>query len=70
MLAHGFGTMRLNRVEADIDPLNLASARALVRQGFVKEGLLRERWIVDGKTSDSEMYGLLAADFAASRAAA
>jgi RimJ/RimL family protein N-acetyltransferase len=52
LLAHGFGTMQLNRVEADIDPLNLASARALLRQGFAKEGLLRERWIVDGKKSD------------------
>jgi ribosomal-protein-alanine N-acetyltransferase len=63
LLAHGFGAMGLNRVEADIDPLNVASARALERQGFVKEGLLRERWIVGGHKSDSALYGLLAADF-------
>ncbi len=67
LLAHGFGEMRLNRVEADIDPFNVASARALERQGFVKEGLLRERWIVGGQKSDSAMYGLLAADFEARR---
>lgn len=63
LLAHGFGEMNLNRVEADIDPLNEASARALERQGFVQEGLLRERWIVGGQKSDSALYGLLAADF-------
>ncbi len=63
LLAHGFGEMKLNRIEADIDPQNAASARALERQGFSREGLLRERWIVGGKKSDSAMYGLLAADF-------
>ena len=67
LLAYGFGEMKLNRVEADIDPLNLPSARALERHGFVREGLLRERWIVGGVKSDSAMYGLLAADFEARR---
>lgn len=69
VLAHAFGPMKLNRIEADIDPLNARSARALERQGFVREGLLRERWIVAGHKSDSAMYGLLAADFEARRAA-
>ena len=49
LLAYGFGEMKLNRVEADIDPLNAPSARALERQGFSREGLLRERWIVGGQ---------------------
>jgi hypothetical protein len=44
-----------------------ASARVLERQGFVMEGLLRERWIVGGKKSDSALYGLLARDFEARR---
>ena len=63
LLAYAFGEMKLNRIEADIDPLNTSSARALERQGFVKEGFLRERWIVGGVKSDSALYGLLAADF-------
>lgn len=67
LLAHGFDHMKLNRIEADIDPLNVASARALERHGFAKEGLLRERWIVDGQVSDSEFYGLLASEFEARR---
>lgn len=55
-----FDTLSLHRLEADIDPANRASARSLLRLGFQREGLLRERWIVDGQTSDTELYGLLA----------
>ena len=54
-----FTELALNRIEADIDPRNIASARSLERQGFSKEGLLRQRWIVDGEVSDSALYGLL-----------
>lgn len=59
LLDHGFAALDLNRVEADIDPGNAASARMLERLGFTREGLLRERWIVGGETSDSAIYGLL-----------
>ena len=59
LLDYGFSTLNLNRVEADIDPRNHTSAKTLERLGFVKEGLLRERWIVDGELSDSALYGLL-----------
>lgn len=63
LLDHGFGSMDLNRVEADIDPANSASARTLQRLGFVQEGLLRQRWIVDGQVSDSGLWGLLRSDW-------
>ncbi|AWV03677.1 N-acetyltransferase [Burkholderia sp. JP2-270] len=62
VIDHAFGTLRLNRLEADIDPRNVASARLLERLGFVREGLLRERWIVGEEVSDSALYGLLASD--------
>lgn len=65
LLNHGFSTLTLNRVEADIDPRNRASARSLERLGFQREGLLRERWIVDGQASDTALYGLLARDWRA-----
>ena len=58
----GFDVLRLHRIEADIDPRNRASARVLEKLGFVREGLLRERWIVDGEISDSAIYGLLRTD--------
>ena len=69
LLRHGFEAMDLNRVEADIDPRNTASARLLQRLGFSREGLLRERWIVDGEVSDSEVYGLLKREFPVSAVA-
>lgn len=65
LLEHGFGPLGLHRVEADIDPRNAASARSLERLGFVREGLLRERWIVAGEVSDSALYGLLAREWRA-----
>ena len=65
LLDWGFGALDLNRVEADIDPRNVASARALERLGFVREGHLRERWIVGGEVCDSLMYGLLAREWKA-----
>lgn len=65
LLSFGFAELGLNRVEADIDPRNVASERSLERLGFTKEGHLRERWIVDGEISDSALYGLLARDWSA-----
>ena len=62
-LKHAFGALNLHRIEADIDPRNAPSARALERHGFQREGLLRERWIVDGEISDTALYGLLAREF-------
>lgn len=59
LLRFGFVTLDLNRLEADIDPRNLASAKTLERLGFQKEGFLRERWIVNGEVSDTWLYGLL-----------
>lgn len=59
LIDHAFGPLDYNRLEADIDPRNAASARVLERLGFKREGLLRDRWIVNGEISDTEMYGLL-----------
>lgn len=63
LLDYGFAVLGLNRVEADIDPRNTASQRSLARLGFVHEGRLRERWIVAGERSDSDLYGLLRSDW-------
>jgi [ribosomal protein S5]-alanine N-acetyltransferase len=65
LLSYGFAELALNRVEADIDPRNVASAKTLERLGFQHEGFLRERWVVDGEVSDSGIYGLLRRDWLA-----
>lgn len=58
-LRFGFLTMGLNRIEADVDPRNHASLRALERLGFQKDGYLRERYQVGGETQDAVLLGLL-----------
>ncbi|WP_027803907.1 GNAT family N-acetyltransferase, partial [Paraburkholderia dilworthii] len=67
LIEHAFGTLNLRRIEADIDPRNVASARLLERLGFVREVLLRDRWIVGDEVSDSALYGLLERDRPATR---
>jgi ribosomal-protein-alanine N-acetyltransferase len=62
-LGHAFDTLRLRRVEADVDPRNVPSCRLLERLGFRLEGLLRARWRVAGEICDSALYGLLAPEF-------
>jgi RimJ/RimL family protein N-acetyltransferase len=59
LLGYGFATLDLNRIEADVDPRNEASARVLEKLGFRKEGFMPERWIVQGEPADTVYYGLL-----------
>lgn len=63
VLDHAFGPLGLNRIEADVDPRNAPSIASLERLGFQREGLLRERWILDGLVSDSVFFGLLRSDW-------
>jgi [ribosomal protein S5]-alanine N-acetyltransferase len=64
---YGVVLLGLNRIEADTDPRNEPSVRALLRLGFEREGLFRERWIIEGQPCDSAMFGLLARDWSARR---
>jgi RimJ/RimL family protein N-acetyltransferase len=59
LLQWGFDTLDMNRVQAEVDTRNVASARVLEKLGFVREGMLREDCIVNGEVSDSWVYGLL-----------
>jgi len=63
LVEYAFEQANLLRLEADIEPNNLASAKALLRLGFQKEGYFPSRWIVNGVISDSEMYGLVNPNF-------
>ena len=62
LLQWAFETLDLNRIQAETDTRNLASARVLEKLGFVREGTLREDCVVDGVVSDSWVYGLLKRD--------
>lgn len=63
LLAHAFDALALRRIEADVDPRNLASLRTLEALGFRREGYLRQRWQVAGEPQDSVLMGLLASDW-------
>lgn len=62
LIQYGFNSLGLRRIEAEIDPGNQSSAKALEKLGFSREGLLRQRWEVNGIVSDSAMYGRLVSD--------
>lgn len=70
LVEFAFGDMGLRRLEADTDPRNAASIRALERLGFLREGLLRERWVVAGEVCDTAFLGLLRSDWNARKQSA
>ena len=55
----GFYDMKLHSIEAVIDPDNIASAKLLERNNFVKEAHFKENFFYEGKFLDSIHYGLL-----------
>ncbi len=61
---HGFEVLGLHRIEARIDPGNVASIRLVERLGFREEGRLRDRTLnEDGSRDDLLVYGLLRPEF-------
>ena len=63
LIRFAFDTLRLHRLEADVDPRNDRSIRLLEGLGFRREGLLRERYHLNGEIQDALYYGLLRPDF-------
>jgi RimJ/RimL family protein N-acetyltransferase len=63
VINYAFDVLEFHRLEADVDPRNAASIRALERLGFQREGYLRERWQVGGEIQDALLYGLLRPDW-------
>lgn len=59
VVAYGFNSMNLNRIEAQITPGNDGSVRVLEKLGFVREGLLRERDLMKGELVDGIMMSIL-----------
>lgn len=59
LIDFAFDDLNLHRIEADVDPRNSASLRRLESLGFIREGHLKERWLVNGEVCDSILLGLL-----------
>lgn len=56
---YGFQVMKLNSLEAIIDPDNYASAKVLEKNGFVKEAHLKEYEFFEGRFLDTVIYSIL-----------
>jgi RimJ/RimL family protein N-acetyltransferase len=66
LLSNAFTVMRVRRVEAEVNPSNIASNALLRSLGFSQEGYLRERWVAKGSTYGVNIYGLLSSEWQAS----
>ena len=62
-LRFAFNQLRLNRLEANIQPRNLASKSLVRRAGFVREGISRRYLKVFGRWQDHERWAILAEDW-------
>ncbi len=59
VIEFGFSTMGLHAVEANIDPRNIGSAKALLKAGFIQEALHREHYYHEGIFKDSAIYRVI-----------
>lgn len=59
MLAHGFGTLELHRIEAIVAVANAPSANLLCRLGFQREAILRDYYFRDGVFHDHQLFACL-----------
>ena len=63
VIAHGFGSMNLNRIEAQHETTNPASGAVMRKCGMVREGTLRQRLYNKGRYVDVELYAILRRDY-------
>jgi len=63
VLRYGFEIMGLNRVEAHVDPRNVASIRLLQKLRFHQDGVLREYTYFHGRFIDDVYFSLLAREW-------
>ena len=59
VLNYGFTELNLHRIQALVASENVPSIKLLLHYGFVKEGTMREDYVVNGVNEDSDCYSLL-----------
>jgi ribosomal-protein-alanine N-acetyltransferase len=62
LLQYAFNDLRLNRIEAKIEPRNMSSIKLIERLDFTYEGTLRQTEKSKNKFIDLSMYSILASD--------
>jgi len=68
MIEFGFNKMNLHRIEALVGTNNVPSLRLMEKNNFIREGLLREHYYIDGKYEDSIMFSILQEEYMSRKA--
>ncbi|HRH44348.1 MAG TPA: GNAT family protein [Pyrinomonadaceae bacterium] len=63
ILGHAFENLKLHRIEANVQPQNLASIKVLQRSGFTKEGFSRKYLKIDDVWCDHERWAIIFEDW-------
>ena len=64
LLDYLFMKVNVNRIQAEVMPLNEISKKVLLKNGFIKEGTLRQATLWSGKgIVDLEIYSILREDY-------
>jgi ribosomal-protein-alanine N-acetyltransferase len=63
VIDYGFKQMNLNRIEALVADYNTASLKLLEKNRFVKEGVMRNHYYVNGFFEDSVVFSLLREEY-------
>jgi RimJ/RimL family protein N-acetyltransferase len=58
-----FSTLRLRRLYAKTFASNKGSQRCFEKAGFVREGIWRRHFFVDGRSEDAILYGVLCEEY-------
>jgi RimJ/RimL family protein N-acetyltransferase len=58
-----FNDRGAHRVWLEVFPENTRAQRAYEKVGFVREGTLRETWLVDGRWHDEHVYSMLRREY-------
>ncbi len=59
VIEYGFLELNLHRIQALVANWNTPSVKLLLKNGFTKEGTMREDYFENGKQEDSDCYSLL-----------
>lgn len=62
LINFAFNTLNLHSLEANVNPENENSKKALLKLNFKQEAYFRENYYFNGKFLDSEIYSLLKSD--------
>ncbi|MBD3922156.1 GNAT family N-acetyltransferase [Paenibacillus sp. PR3] len=63
VIAYGFEHMKLNRIEAHIDPDNISSRKLLQKVGLTEEGTLRDYYFEKNQYVDAVVFSILRREY-------